>query len=213
MKKLFKLLILLVIVITLGIVGLMLWLDPNDYKPQLTQLVKEKTGRELTLQATISWSFFPSLGLSTQDIRLEGGSPNQKERLNIQKASTTLAFLPLLTGKVSVKNLTLEGVKYQSKDIPSALLEKISFSDFVLSQSDARTYIDITMGKNHLTGNVQVSDYKTTPTVDADLRLALDKGTLDAKAQITAPNQFEGLMPVLAKRATFIWFSETFFRL
>ena len=25
--------------------------------------------------------------------------------------------------------------------------------------------------------------------------------------------QFEGLMPVLAKRATFIWFSETFFRL
>ena len=36
--------------------------DPNSYKPQIVQLVKDKTGRTLTIDGDIKLKFFPKIG-------------------------------------------------------------------------------------------------------------------------------------------------------
>ncbi len=41
--------------------------DPNDYKPQIMALVKEHTGRELTIPGEISVSVFPWLAQEKLD--------------------------------------------------------------------------------------------------------------------------------------------------
>ena len=44
-------------------IALPLFVDPDDFKPQIAQLVKEKTGRTLDIQGTIKLSVFPWLGV------------------------------------------------------------------------------------------------------------------------------------------------------
>ncbi|MBU3936475.1 MAG: AsmA family protein, partial [Proteobacteria bacterium] len=51
------------ILFVLLIVVASLVINPNDYKPQIIQMVKEKKQRTLTLEGDIKLAFFPKLGL------------------------------------------------------------------------------------------------------------------------------------------------------
>ena len=69
MKKTLKILAivfggLLALLIVLA-VALTLLFDPNDYKRDIIKLVKDKTGRELTIEGKLGWSFFPWIGIET----------------------------------------------------------------------------------------------------------------------------------------------------
>lgn len=74
MKKLLKFLISTVVVIVLlivaAVIALPFILDPNDFKPQITQQVEKATGRELTLGGDINLSFFPWLGVEIHKVSL-----------------------------------------------------------------------------------------------------------------------------------------------
>ena len=66
MKKAIKIVAMLLGIVILGVVLLAiavpLLIDPNDYKDELVQAVKEHTGRELKVEGDISLSVFPWLG-------------------------------------------------------------------------------------------------------------------------------------------------------
>ena len=44
--------------------------DPNDFKPMITEKVREATGRELTLGGDIEWGFWPKIRLNASGIAL-----------------------------------------------------------------------------------------------------------------------------------------------
>ncbi|MFA0373024.1 AsmA family protein, partial [Vibrio sp. 10N.222.54.F6] len=44
--------------------------DPNNFKPQIVEVVKEKTGRDLAINSDLSWTFFPSLGIKLGGVTL-----------------------------------------------------------------------------------------------------------------------------------------------
>ena len=46
--------------------------DPNQYKPQIVDLVKQKTGRTLAMDGKIGLSFFPRIGAEVERIALSG---------------------------------------------------------------------------------------------------------------------------------------------
>ncbi len=83
--------------------------DPNDYKPQLVQLVKERTGRTLTLGGPIRLTFFPSVGAAVDRVALSGpGGSGTFASVSTARASVKL--LPLLAGEVAVDELRLSGL-------------------------------------------------------------------------------------------------------
>ena len=76
--KLIKYLIITVVVLILLLVAgagiLVATVDPNDYKDDIIKLVKESTGRTLTLEGDLGFTFFPALGVSLGEAQLSNAS-------------------------------------------------------------------------------------------------------------------------------------------
>jgi AsmA protein len=84
--------------------------DPNDYKPQLVQTVKEKYGRTLAIDGKIGLTFFPRVGGSLERVTLS--EPNSTQTFaKIGEARVSVELLPLLSRKVIVDRVSLSGVE------------------------------------------------------------------------------------------------------
>jgi AsmA protein len=83
--------------------------DPNQYKPQIVALVKERTGRTLTMDGKIGLTFFPKIGAEVERVAL---SVPQGTRTfaKVDEARVALALLPLLSRQVIVDRVTFSGL-------------------------------------------------------------------------------------------------------
>ncbi len=116
MKKLIKIIgIIVVAVFALVIaaaVAVTLFFDPNDYKDDITAMVKEKTGRELQLDGKLSLSFFPWIGLEVGKAEL-GNAPGfgKKPFASVQEVGVKVKLLPLLHKQVVMDTVILKGLR------------------------------------------------------------------------------------------------------
>ncbi|MBF0622062.1 MAG: AsmA family protein [Magnetococcales bacterium] len=111
MKALIKIILGVVLLLVIVIVAVPLFVDPNDYKPEISALVKEQTGRDLVIDGDISLSLFPWIGFSLGRVSLSnapgfGGAPMAA----IQSADVQVKVMPLLDKRVEVNHLTLKGL-------------------------------------------------------------------------------------------------------
>ena len=116
MKKLFKLLGFLasavfVLLIAL-VVALTLFIDPNDYKDEITVLVKEQTGRTLSIEGDLELSFFPWIGVEIGKVQLAnapgfGDTPFAR----VEKAGVKIELLPVLRNQLVADTIILDGVQ------------------------------------------------------------------------------------------------------
>ncbi len=102
----------LILLVILSAVILMTFVNPNRFKPQLSQYVKTQTGRELRIDGDISWTFFPHLGLKVTDVQLSNPKdfPNQPFA-QVNEADVKLSFLSLLKKQIVAKQLVLKGLQ------------------------------------------------------------------------------------------------------
>lgn len=84
--------------------------DPNAYKPQVIQLVKEKTQRTLKLDGDIKLAFWPSIGADLGKLSLSEAR-SEKEFLSVEGARVSLAVMPLLSKQVVVNEVRLRGAR------------------------------------------------------------------------------------------------------
>ena len=81
--------------------------DPNQYKPQIVQAVKDKTKRVLKLEGDIKLSLFPNIGATLGKISLsEFGS--DREFAGIEDFRVSLKLLPLLSKEVVVDSIEVK---------------------------------------------------------------------------------------------------------
>jgi AsmA protein len=108
----------LVALIVVAIAVLVATFDPNKYKGELAKVVKDKTGRTLTVEGKIGLSVFPSIGVAVGKTALsERGSEKIFARIDDVKVS--LALVPLLSKQVVVDRVTISGLNVdlvQGKD-------------------------------------------------------------------------------------------------
>ncbi|WP_111414493.1 AsmA family protein [Billgrantia lactosivorans] len=117
MKRLLQMLLaaigVLGVVVAAAVVYVTTFLDPEDFKPRLVEVVREQSGLELTLDGPLSWSFYPRLGVSVE--QAEGRLPEQSDEeapfLAFAHAEVSLAFAPLLRGEIAIEGLTLDGMQ------------------------------------------------------------------------------------------------------
>jgi AsmA protein len=101
----------LVGLVVVAVLVLVFVFDPNQYKGQIIQIVKDKTGRELKIEKKIGWSFFPSLGIEAGGLELANAPGFGKEPFaKIDAAGVGVQVLPLFRGHVAVDKVYLHGL-------------------------------------------------------------------------------------------------------
>nr|WP_315469376.1 AsmA family protein [uncultured Undibacterium sp.] len=100
----------LALILGLGIAYLSFVFDPNQFKSQLIDLVKNKKHRSLRIDGNIQLNFFPKLGVSLEKIKLsEFESTTQFAALD--RAQVSLALLPLLQKQIVIDKVSLHGMQ------------------------------------------------------------------------------------------------------
>lgn len=103
MFKIIKGLLVLIVVLVLLLVAIPFVVDVNDYKDEIIDLVRDKTGRELQINEDIQLSMFPWLGVRLGDTRLD-------ELARIDNIQVKVKLMPLLKGDIELSQIVIEGL-------------------------------------------------------------------------------------------------------
>ena len=68
MRTFIKIVVFLIVIVIAGLIALPFFIDPNDYKDEISREVEKVTGRNLTLQGDIGLSVFPWIALAMQRV-------------------------------------------------------------------------------------------------------------------------------------------------
>ena len=102
----------LVTLVVIGVVALLLFVDPNRYRGDIERVAKEHSGRVLTIHGKLELKIFPWLALSVHDMQLSNPAEfgSQPPFLTVQNASIGVKLLPLLGKRLEVSRIALNGV-------------------------------------------------------------------------------------------------------
>ncbi len=84
--------------------------NPNDYKPQIIQAVKENTQRNLRLDGDITLSFFPNIGANLGKVSFSEYQ-SEKTFVAVDAARVSLALMPLFSKRVVVNEISVNGLQ------------------------------------------------------------------------------------------------------
>jgi len=85
-------------------------IDWSRYQEPLAERVRAATGRDLSIEGTLRVQLLPRPGVAVSGVHLANASwGSRPEMLRVQRVSAHLALLPLLTGRVVVAELLVEG--------------------------------------------------------------------------------------------------------
>jgi AsmA protein len=114
MKKILKYCLIgtagLIALLAIAVVGLVLTFNPNDHKPFIVKLVKEKKQRTLNIEGDIRLAFWPKLGVSLGKTSLSEHK-SDKEFASIESARVFVALLPLLRRQLVIDTVYVDGIK------------------------------------------------------------------------------------------------------
>ncbi|HET7672759.1 MAG TPA: AsmA family protein [Burkholderiales bacterium] len=100
----------LLVLLVLGVAVFAMTFNPNKYKGQIESLVKEKTGRTLSLKGDLEVAFYPALGAKVNGITFsERGSA--ENFVTLDSAHVSVALMPLLRGEAIVDKIRVSGLK------------------------------------------------------------------------------------------------------
>jgi AsmA protein len=100
----------LVIVIGAVLAYIAATFDPNQYKPQIVQAVKERTQRTLKLEGDIGLSFWPSIGAKIGKASLSERA-SDREFAAVEEVRVALKLMPLLSRQAVVDTVRIRGLR------------------------------------------------------------------------------------------------------
>lgn len=112
MRTLFKILGGLVLLLFVTIIVAPMLIDPNDYREEIQAVVKDKTGRDLSINGDLNLSIFPWVGVGINEVSLSNATGfNAEYFAEIQEANVKVKLLPLLSRQVEVSTVVLKGMR------------------------------------------------------------------------------------------------------
>ena len=99
-------LIVIVIVVTVGVVN---FVNPNQFKGIIESETLKNTGHVLKIQGPLAWRWYPILALEMQNVELENIAPFTEHLLSVKTASADCAFASLISGRILL-NIKLQGL-------------------------------------------------------------------------------------------------------
>jgi AsmA protein len=99
----------LIVLIVAALLIIPMFVDLNDYKPQIEQQVTTMTGRSFSIGGDIDLSLFPWAGVALSDIRL-GNPPGFDEQpmASLEGFEVRVKLLPLISRDIQVKRFVVQ---------------------------------------------------------------------------------------------------------
>ncbi len=110
-KFLFMSVVAVLVLVGTAAVGVSIFLDPNDYRDELSRLVKENTGRDLVIREGAIISFFPRIGIKAQAVELGNAAGFGPEPFaSIASLEVRVRLEPLLQKRVEADTIVVKGL-------------------------------------------------------------------------------------------------------
>ncbi len=161
--------------------------NPNSYKPQFIQLVKDKKQRTLKLDGEIKLKFWPSVGADLGKVALSEFK-SDTEFAAIDNVRVALKLMPLLAKKVVVDEIEISGVRatiVKFKDGRTNIDDLLSKDDekkqahvefdidHVKLENAALTYRDEAQRVTYALSNVNLKSGRIAPNIPTPVALSM----------------------------------------
>lgn len=101
----------IIVLIIIAVVAIPMFVDPNDFKPEIQAAVKDKLGRDLIIDGDLDLSIFPWVGISTGKLTLSNAQGfSDKPFAEIIESDVKVKLIPLLSKKFEVSRIILKGL-------------------------------------------------------------------------------------------------------
>ncbi len=190
--------------------------DPNQYKPQIVEAVKEKTQRNLKLEGDIKLAFFPNIGARLGRASLSERA-SEKEFAGVQDLRVVVKLMPLLSKQVVVDAVEIKGLRAnlvrfkdgktnmddlagapgvkpepKAKEAPAQV--KVDIASVVIEDA-AVTFTDQQAGAKYALSKVNLKTGRIASGVPTDIELALaaqgDKPKLNMEGALKVRLMFD----------------------
>lgn len=103
---------LIILIFVVGVGVLITVVSPNKFKPIIAAQVLKYTGRQLTIDGNLSWTFFPYVGVKVGHMVLKNPSGfSEKVFAEVDQATVAVKLMPLLHATIEANGIVLSGVK------------------------------------------------------------------------------------------------------
>ncbi|MFQ5971497.1 MAG: AsmA family protein [Alphaproteobacteria bacterium] len=112
LKTILKILVVLVVTVVVALAVILLTVDVNRFKDQITAQVQNATGRELTIGGDIDLRLGLTTSLAVEDVAFanaEWGA--EPDMLRVDQFAAEVSLLPLISGDIRVNRLILTGAE------------------------------------------------------------------------------------------------------
>lgn len=106
-KKILLTLFILIVLAIAGVIALVVFVDPNNFRGFISNTVKEQTGYELTIEGDLRWHIWPQISILTDSVRLEDDGA-KKPILTADNMRLDVELLPLFSKQLAVKNVLVK---------------------------------------------------------------------------------------------------------
>lgn len=112
MKKLLIFIAVLFVVIFGAVAALVLFVNPNQFKPLIVEQTKKQTGLDLVIEGDIGWQFFPSIGFELGKTALKNPEGfSSPDLFKVDNVGIDVSVMPLLNNRLEIGNVTLNGAQ------------------------------------------------------------------------------------------------------
>lgn len=112
MKKLSLFIAALLVLVVGAIAALVIFVNPNQFKPLIVEQAKKHTGLELVIDGDIRWTFFPSMGLELGRTELKNPAGfSQANLFKVERVGIDISVIPLLSNQLHIGNVLLDGAE------------------------------------------------------------------------------------------------------
>lgn len=109
LKRVFQLLIALIVILAIATIGIVNFVNPNQFKGVIEREVLANTGYTLTVNGPIQWRWYPMLSLEFNNIAIQNLPPFSGQLLSAKTIEAECKLLPVFMGKIAL-NVRLKGL-------------------------------------------------------------------------------------------------------
>jgi|GEM_PF-5874212 len=185
MKRIGKIIIFSVlglVLLLVGVVAALPWLiDPNDYKPEIQALAREKAGVELNLKGGIAWRLFPQPALQLQQVSvasLDAPPAAAKPLAALDSLSLSVRLRPLLSRQIQISDFRANGLKLALDGVSPVFSARGELLYDAPTQTLEGNHLQLTLDDSRFTGRL-VWREPGTPSNMLSLQLEGDRLDID----------------------------------
>ena len=135
-KKLLITLLVLIMLLVSGVVSLVVFVDPNNFRGFISNTIKETTGYELTINGDLRWHIWPQISILTDSIRLEDRGA-KVPLLTADNMRLDVELMPLFSKGLSVKNVLIKSAVINVTDDSKGNVAKNNKPTATINQTPA----------------------------------------------------------------------------